>query len=106
MDQLLERITTINNVEKQDIIICGDFNIDFTTNNGKKIYKKILQTTRSCINSKKMITYEDDNIQYDQIFFLPHISSSYDHTYKVYDKHYKKLSDHYPLELTLTRHKK
>ena len=103
MEQLLERITTLNAISKQDIIFCGDFNIDFSTNTGKKIYKKILETSRSCINSKKMITFEDDNIQYDQIFYIPRISSSYKCKYSVYDSGYKMLSDHYPIELQLVR---
>lgn len=103
MSQLLSKISNRN---RHDIILCGDFNIDFTSVTGKKIYKKIKSLSTSCTNSKKMITFDDENIQYDQIFYIPKYRSCYRCNYKVFDEKYKKLSDHYPIQLTLTRHEK
>ena len=89
---------------RHDTFLCGDFNIDFTTSTGKKIYNKIKNLSCSCIKSKNMITYNDENIQYDQIFYIPKINCEYNCRYKVFDKGYNELSDHYPIQLLLTRH--
>ena len=101
MSQLQKNISCKS---KNDIILCGDFNIDFTSITGKKIYNKIKGISSSCTNSKKMITFDDDNIQYDQIFYIPKYKETYKCRYKVFDKKYKSLSDHYPIQLTLTGH--
>lgn len=100
IDQLLNKLSK---TVRHDILFCGDFNIDFNTIIGKKIYNKISDLSCSCINSKKMITYEDDNIQYDQIFYIPKISSPFNCQFKVFNKNKKKLSDHYPIQLILTK---
>ena len=89
-------------VKINDIILCGDFNIDFTSITGK-IYNKIKGISSLCTNSKKMITFDDDNMQYDQIFYIPKYKETYKCRYKVFDKNIN-LSDHYPIQLTLTGH--
>jgi len=101
MEQLLHKF---NNKLNCNTLLCGDFNIDFTTISGKKIYKKIKGLTASCVKSKKMITFDDENIQFDQIFYIPKINYNYKCRYKVYNNRYKGLSDHYPIQLQLTRH--
>lgn len=104
MKQVDQLLISVGNKIKHDILLCGDFNIDFTTTIGEKIHKKICNLSTSCVNSKNMITFKEDNIQYDQIFYIPKYNSSYRCKYHVFDKNKKTLSDHYPIQLTLTRH--
>ena len=104
LNQINQLLSSIGKKIKNDIIFCGDFNIDFTTTIGKNIYKKICNLSTSCINSKNMVTFAEDNIQYDQIFYIPRHNSNYHCTYRVFDKNKKTLSDHFPIQLTLTRH--
>ena len=104
MKQIDQLLTRVGNKIKHNIIFCGDFNIDFTTTIGKNIHKKICNLSTSCFNSKNMVTFAEDNMQYDQIFYIPKHNSTYKCAYRVFDKKKKTLSDHFPIQLILTRH--
>ena len=104
MKQIDQLLTRVGNKIKHNIIFCGDFNIDFTTTIGKNIHKKICNLSTSCFNSKNMVTFAEDNMQYDQIFYIPKHNSTYQCAYRVFDKKKKTLSDHFPIQLILTRH--
>jgi endonuclease/exonuclease/phosphatase family metal-dependent hydrolase len=101
IDQIIKKF---NNKLENDTIFCGDFNIDFTTVTGKQIYNKIKNLSCVCIKSKNMITFDDENIQFDQIFYIPKIKCDYKCKYRVFDSNCKELSDHYPIQLLLTRY--
>ena len=84
-----------NNIN--NVILCGDFNIDY---NDIELIKPIMNTYRySIINQKKLITYSEEKTQLDYIIVLYQTKNKNNPKYKRYIN--TKLSDHYMIGLEL-----
>lgn len=99
MKQVLHRMTQYRN----DVILCGDFNIHLYNNNVKDIIDEITTFKKYCIKSKKMITFKEENKQLDYIFYLSNNKVPFKYSYKVFKTDDTTMSDHYPIQLNLTK---
>ena len=85
-----KKLNNINN-----IIICGDFNIDY---NDLSVIKPLLNIYRyNTINQQKIVTFSEEKAQLDYIIILNQVKSKNKPKYKRFIN--TRLSDHYMLGL-------
>ena len=98
--QLNELLTLINDKKKNkiyNIILAGDFNIDYRN---KEIINPLLMTYKHhIINKKRIITFSEDKTQIDYIIVLYNKKHKYKPKYKRFIN--TKLSDHYMIQLEI-----
>lgn len=98
--QLSQLNKILSNI-KTDIILCGDFNLDFYKNKVNNFINPI-KLKKFMIKSDNIITYPSAKSQYDYIFYMTNVKRNISYKYKTYKN---KFSDHFPLQLLLTSNK-
>jgi endonuclease/exonuclease/phosphatase family metal-dependent hydrolase len=94
LNQIIQLLNKINN----NVLLCGDFNTDFNIDLIEE-YNNIINTKKNSINSKRFVTFPDENRQLDYIFYLSNKKIKLKKNYKMYPTD---TSDHNVLELLLT----